>query len=76
MEVLQIILGRYLLELVGASVRYIYINTGWLMGLNECSNFRKIWKPNKERDENSTTNHGVGVILFGVIVIVLIICMV
>ena len=75
MDILQIILGRYLLELIGASVRYIYISTSSLIGFNEYTTFRKIWSPDKKKDENSTTNHGVGVIAFGFIIILLIIFM-
>lgn len=71
MNILQIIFGRYFLELIGASVRYICINTSSLIGLSEYTTFRKIWSPNKNKDENSTTNQGVGAIVFGIIIFLL-----
>lgn len=73
MDILQILVGRYLLELIGACVRYFYLNTSSLIGFNEYTTFRKIWGPNKKEYENSTTNHGVGVIVFGIIIIFLMI---
>lgn len=75
MDILQILVGRYLLELIGACVRYIYLNTSSLIGFNEYTTFRKIWSPDKKKDENSTANHVVGVIVFGINIIFLIIFM-
>lgn len=73
MNILQILVGSFLLELIGVCVRYMYLNTSSLIGFNEYTTFRKIWSPNKKKHENSTTNHGVGVIVFGIIIILLII---
>ena len=73
MDIFQILVGKYILELIGACVRYIYLNTSSLLGFNEYISFRKIWSPDKKKDENSTTNNGVGVIVFGIIIILLII---
>ncbi len=73
MDIFQILVGGYILELIGACIRYIYLNTSSLIGFNEYITFRKIWSPDKKIDENSTTNHGVGVIVFGIIIILLII---
>jgi len=73
MDIFQILVGGYILELIGACVRYIYLNTSSLIGFNEYITFRKLWSPDKKKDKNSTTNHGVGVIVFGIIIILLII---
>ena len=73
MDILQILVGRYLLELIGACVRYMYLNTSSLTGFNEYTISIKICGSNKKEYENSTTNHGVGVIVFGIIIIFLII---
>ncbi len=75
MDIIQIIVGRYLLELIGAFVRYIYINTSSLMGLKEYTTFGNIWSPTKKKDENSETNHGVGAIIFILFITLLVIFM-
>ncbi len=71
MDFIQIIFGRYLLEVLGAFVRYVYLN---ILGLFKRVNyvpFSKLWSPkgNVERKKgNSELNHMIGVISFGVIV--------
>ena len=51
--------------LIGACVRYIFLNTSSLIEVNENTTFRKIWSADK-KNENSTKNHGIGVNIFGV----------
>ncbi|OXA91080.1 hypothetical protein SAMN06265346_12356 [Flavobacterium hercynium] len=79
MDFIQIILGRYLLEFLGALIRYIYINTINLIRFSSYTPFSKIWplgSNTKKKDENSSLNHMIGVIFFGIIIFFLIIFMV
>jgi len=72
MDFIQIIFGRYLLEFLGALIRYTYLN---IIGLFKSCNytpFLKIWSPKgnvDKQNENSTSNHMIGVIGFGIIII-------
>jgi hypothetical protein len=78
MDFIQIILGRYLLEFIGALFRYIYLNIGGLMGINSYTPFSNIWTPKgniDKKNQNSTLNHMIGIIFFGVIIGLLIIFM-
>lgn len=75
MDIVQIIIGRYLLALFGACFRYLYINISSLVGINQYTTFKKIWNPSNKRDDNSMTNHGVGLIIFIVFMAFLIIVM-
>jgi hypothetical protein len=78
MDFMEIIFGRYLLEFLGALIRYIYLNIGGLMNINNYTPFSKIWSPKgniDKKNENSTLNHMIGVIFFGIVVVSLIIFM-
>ena len=78
MNFMQIILGRYLLEFLGALFRYIYLNLGGLVRINNYTPFAIIWTPKgniDKKNENSTLNHMIGVIFFGIIIVLLIIFM-
>lgn len=78
MDFIQIILGRYLLEFLGALIRYTYLN---IIGLFKSSNytpFLKIWSSKgniDKQNENSTSNHIIGVVFLGVLVVLFIIFM-
>ena len=79
MDFIQIILGRYLLEFLGALIRYVYLNIGSLIKINNYTPFSKIWSPKGNIDknnENGTLNHMIGVIFFGIVIVLLIIFMV
>ncbi len=79
MDILQIIIGRFLLEFLGALLRYVYFN---ILGLFKNVNyipFSQLWSPKvsvKKRDENSELNHMIGVIIFGLIIFLLVIFMI
>lgn len=75
-DFIQIIFGRYLLELLGASIRYIYLNTISLFKNTNYIPFLKIWSPKgnvDKQNENSTSNHMIGVIFFAVLLFLLVI---
>ena len=75
MDFIEIILGRYLLEFLGASIRYIYLNIGSLIKINNYTPFSKIWSPKgniDKKNENSTLNHMIGVIFLGIVVVLLV----
>lgn len=79
MDIVGIILGRYVLEFLGALMRYIYLNTGSLIKINNYTPFSKIWSPKgniDKKNENSELNHMIGVIFFGIVIILLVIFMV
>lgn len=48
MDILQILPGSNLLELIGACVRYMYMNISSLIGFNKYTTCRKIWSPDKK----------------------------
>lgn len=76
MDFIQIISGQIILDFLGASIRFIYLNLGSLLNNNDFITFSSIWSPtgsNKKKDENSSLNHMIGVILFGIFIILLII---
>jgi hypothetical protein len=75
MDFLQIILGRYILEFLGASIRYVYLNIESLIKNNNSTSFSNVWSPdgNKKKNESGTLNHMVGVIFFGMLIFLLII---
>jgi hypothetical protein len=76
MDLIEIISGRYLLELLGAITRYIYLNAITLTNDDDFISFSKIWSPKGSIDKksgNSDRNHMIGVIVFGLIIILLII---
>ena len=75
MDFIQIILGRYLLEFFGALIRYIYLNIGSLMGINNYTPFSNVWEAKGNIDKkngNSEMNHMIGVIFFGIIIVLLV----
>ena len=77
MDVFQIILGRYLLEFLGALLRFLYLNIKQLI-LNKGNfiSFSKLWSPKINEDkktENEMTNHMIGAIVLMLFVFLLII---
>lgn len=79
MDFIQIIFGRYLLELLGALIRYTYLSIISLFKSSNYIPFLKIWSPKRNIDkqnENSTLNHMIGVIFLIVVVGFLIIFMI
>lgn len=79
MDLIEIILGRYVLAFLGALIRYVYLNTRSLIKINNYIPFSKIWSSKgniDKKNENSELNHMIGVIFFGIVIILLIIFMV
>lgn len=79
MDFIGIILGRYLLEFLGALIRYVYLNIGSLIKINNFIPFSEIWSPKGNIDKkngNSELNRMVGVIFFGMVIVLLIFFMV
>jgi hypothetical protein len=79
MDFIGIILGRFVLEFLGALIRYVYLNIGSLIKISNYIPFSKIWSPKGKIDkenENSELNHMIGVIFFGIVIVLLIIFMV
>lgn len=76
MDFIQVIFGKYILESLGALIRYIYVNLIGLIKNKNHTSFSNIWSPNQStiiKNENSTLNHMIGVILFGIIIVLVII---
>lgn len=79
MDFIEIIFGRYLLEFLGALIRYMYLNIGGLIKNNNYIPFSIVWSSKgnfDEKNNNSTLNHMIGVVFFGISIIILIIFMV
>ena len=75
MDFIAILIGRYLLEFFGALIRYIYLNIGSLMGINNYTPFSNVWAVKGNIDKkngNSEKNHMIGVIFFGIIIVLLV----
>lgn len=76
MDFLQIIVGRLLLEYLGAFVRYLYLNLRCLLNDDDFTTYSSILSPkgsNKKKVGNSSLNHMVGVIFFGGLIFLLVI---
>ncbi len=76
MDFIEIISGRIILEYLGASVRFLYLNLRCLLNDNDFTTFSSIWSPtgsNKKKDGNSSLNHMIGVIFFGGLIFLLVI---
>lgn len=76
MDFLEIISGRYLLEVLGAFTRYIYLNTVIVFNDNDFISFSEIWSPKgntNKKNGNTDLNHMIGVIVFGSMILLLII---
>jgi hypothetical protein len=76
MDFLGIIAGRYLLELLGAFTRFIYLNVAILFNEDDFILFSEIWSPRgnpNKKNSNSELNHMIGVIVFGSMIFLLII---
>jgi len=76
MDFIQIISGRIILEFFGASIRFLYSQLKCLFSNDDFTTFSNIWSPtgnNNKKDENSSLNHMIGVIFFGIFIISLII---
>ena len=79
MDILQIIIGRFLFEFLGALLRYVYLNVLVLFKNENYSPFFQLWSPKvsvKKRDESSELNHMIGVIIIGLIIFLLAIFMI
>lgn len=76
MDFTEIIFGRIILTFLGASIRFLYSNLVCLLNNNDYITFSSILSPtgsNKKKDGNSSLNHMIGVIFFGILIILLII---
>jgi hypothetical protein len=76
MDFLEIISGRYIIEVLGAFARYIYLNTVIVFNDNDFISFSEIWSPKgntNKKNGNSDLNHMIGVIVFGSMILLLII---
>ncbi|WP_291286861.1 hypothetical protein [Flavobacterium sp.] len=76
MDLLEIILGRYFIEILGACVRFTYLNTIVLFNEDDFITFSEVWSPkgnNNKKDANSERNHMIGVIFLGGIIFLLVI---
>ncbi|OHT46046.1 hypothetical protein [Flavobacterium tructae] len=76
MDLIEIISGRCLIEILGACVRFTYLNTIILFKKDDFITFSEIWSPkgNKnKKDANSERNHIIGVIFLGGIIFLLVI---
>ncbi|MGN7811064.1 hypothetical protein [Flavobacterium sp. 22076] len=76
MDFLEIIAGRYLLELLDAFTRFIYLNAAILFKDNDFILFSEIWSPrgnSNKKNSNSELNHMIGVIILGSIIFILVI---
>ncbi|CAI2766520.1 hypothetical protein [Flavobacterium collinsii] len=76
MDLLEIILGRYLIEILGACVGFTYLNTIVLFNEDDFITFSEVWCPkgnNNKKDANSERNHVIEIIFLGGIVFLLVI---
>jgi len=76
MDLEEILSGRTILEYLGASIRFLYSNFRILFNDNDFVTFSSFWSPsgsNKKKDANSDLNHMIGVLFFGMIILLLII---
>ena len=73
-DIFGVIIGRFILQLIGAIFRYIYLNFLFLINLNRYRPFRELWtsKTKSTNRDNDSTNHMVGVIFFGIFILLLI----
>lgn len=79
MDFIGIILGGFVLDFLGALIRYVYLNIASLIKNNNYISFSMIWSPRGKIDkenENSELNHMIGVIFFGIVIVLLIIFLV
>ena len=72
-DIFGVIIGRYVIQLIGAIFRYIYLNFMYLINFNRYTTFMELWtsKNKSNNSDNDSTNHMVGVIFFGVFIILL-----
>lgn len=74
MNFIQIILGRYLLEFLGALIRYIWSNLLNIFSDEEPKSFSEFWSPKSkkyEKLENEASNRIVGLIFFIIVLVLL-----
>lgn len=73
-DIFGVIFGRFMLQLLGAVLRYIYLNFMFLINLNRYIPFRELWtsKTKSCNSDNDSTNQMVGVIFFGIFIFLLI----
>ncbi|MEN2487605.1 hypothetical protein AAYQ05_07370 [Flavobacterium sp. B11] len=68
MDLEQIVLGRIILEFLGASARFLGYNLWTLSNDNDFRTFSSFWSPsgsNQKKDDNSNRNHMIGVLFLG-----------
>ncbi|WP_347050346.1 hypothetical protein [Flavobacterium olei] len=76
MDLIEIISGRYLIELLGACVRFTYLNAIILFKNHDFIVFSEIWSPKgniNKKSANSERNHMIGVIFLGGVIFLFII---
>ncbi|WP_369012683.1 hypothetical protein [Flavobacterium anhuiense] len=76
MDLGQILIGRIILEFLGASARFLGYNLWTLSNDNDFRTFSSFWSPGgsiKKRDDNSDRNHMIGGIVLGSFVMLLIV---
>ena len=76
MDLEEIISGRTILEFFGALIRFLYYNLRCLFNDHDFTTFSSFWSPtgsNRKKDENSPSNHMIGVLFLGMIIVLLII---
>ena len=76
MDLEEILSGRTILEFLGASIRFLYSNLRSVFNDNDFTTFSTFWSPtgsNKKKDDISDLNHMIGVLFFGMIILLLII---
>ena len=76
MNFFQIIIGRYFLEIIGATARYFFLNTLAYIKGSEPESFSNIWAPkigDDKRVANGMANHMIGVIIFMTVIVILVI---
>lgn len=74
MDIFQIIFGRFIVELIGASIRFLVVNILNTIKGTKTLSFSKFWTPNSneyKKLETETANKIVGLFFF-VLVLVLI----
>lgn len=75
MDILQIIIGRYLVEFLGAFIRYLYSNLFNKLKEENTIQFSKFWSPKGDKYkklETETGNRIAGLIFFVIIFIILV----
>lgn len=76
MDIIQIIISKYILEVLGASIRWVYINfISLIIKRKEYVTFTNLWSPKISRgkkEENEMRNYMIGVIVFMFFIVLLV----